>query len=235
MRLADTDIDWLRSFFPSLVYDDEAQKVVGELSFCACYDKTANEVRIELLHRNDDIRNSQSVLCDVFEIEISLEPASVDSNGWPRVREVGGRYRVIAQKCDVEVIDLHFFPDGACCLGIQYSEDHNLTLHSFLNLRVIPFFYRLSYTERFGIDASRRDLWGEYSHGDEGFREHEEEMLVFARRDPGRNASCPCGSGVKYKKCCLDEVQAVLRHLRVGRRPAGYAAPGGSVSKFPDQ
>lgn len=235
MRLADTDIDWLRSFFPSLVYDTKAQEITGELSFCACYDKTTKEVRIELLDRDDDIRNSRGVLCDVFEIEISLGPEAVGSNGWPRVREVGGRYRAIAQKCNVEVIDLHFFPDGACCLGIQYSQDPNLTLQSFLNLRVIPFFYRLSYTERFGIDASRKDLWGEYSHGDEGFREHEREMLVFARRDPGRNASCPCGSGMKYKKCCLDEVQAVRRHVGLRRHRAGYATPSRSTSQFPNQ
>ncbi len=25
----------------------------------------------------------------------------------------------------------------------------------------------------------------------------------------GRNASCPCGSGLKYKRCCVDRKQAV--------------------------
>lgn len=32
----------------------------------------------------------------------------------------------------------------------------------------------------------------------------------------GRNASCPCGSGAKYKKCCLvkDEREAALRRMR---------------------
>lgn len=31
----------------------------------------------------------------------------------------------------------------------------------------------------------------------------------------GRNAPCPCGSGAKYKKCCLtkDEREAVLRRM----------------------
>lgn len=235
MRSADTDIDWLRFFFPSLVYDSKAQKITGELSFCACYDEATKEVRIELLDRDDDIRKSQSFLCDVFEIEISLEPAAVESNGWPRVREVGGRYRAIAQKCNVEVNDLHFFPDGACCLGIQYSEDPNLTLQGFLSRRVIPFFYRLSYTDRFGIDASCKDLWGEYTHGDKGFREHEKEMLAFARLDPGRNTSCPCGSGIKYKKCCLDEVQAVRRQVGLRQHDDGYAVPSKNTSQFHSQ
>ncbi|MBI2374969.1 MAG: SEC-C domain-containing protein [Deltaproteobacteria bacterium] len=30
-----------------------------------------------------------------------------------------------------------------------------------------------------------------------------EEMSVGAAKKPGRNDSCPCGSGKKYKKCCL--------------------------------
>jgi hypothetical protein len=28
---------------------------------------------------------------------------------------------------------------------------------------------------------------------------------------PGRNDPCPCGSGKKYKKCCLDKVQLAVK------------------------
>ena len=222
MRLTDTDLYWLRSCFPSLVYDPKAQKITGELNFCACYEKTTGEVKIELLEREEAIRNSDSFLCDVFEIEILLGAESVGSNGWPKVHEVGGRYKSIAEKYNVGVIDLHFYPDGSCCLGIKHSQERNLTIKRFIYERVIPFFYRLSYTDRFGIDATRNELWGEYSHGDEGFREHEKEMLNLARRNPGRNAPCPCGSGVKYKKCCLDEIQAVARDARLRRRSSDH-------------
>ena len=32
----------------------------------------------------------------------------------------------------------------------------------------------------------------------------------------GRNAPCPCGSGKKYKKCCLDKDKAApLEHRRI--------------------
>jgi SEC-C motif-containing protein len=31
---------------------------------------------------------------------------------------------------------------------------------------------------------------------------------------PGRNDSCPCGSGRKYKQCCLDKDEAKLREAR---------------------
>ena len=211
MKLTDSDIEWLKAFFPSLVYDQNAQRIVGELDFCACFDNATKKMQIEGLERNDAIRNSDSFLCDVFEIEILLDAESIGSNGWPKVHEVGRRYKSIAEKCDINVIDLHFYSDGVCCLGIRYSPERNFTIQRFLYDLVIPFFYRLSYTDRFGIEATRNNLWGEYSHGNKGFREHRTEVLRFARRNRDRNKPCPCGSGIKYKKCCLDEVQAVAR------------------------
>jgi len=37
-----------------------------------------------------------------------------------------------------------------------------------------------------------------------------------------RNAPCPCGSGKKYKKCCLDKDQAASRHKEQIPESAGY-------------
>ena len=37
-----------------------------------------------------------------------------------------------------------------------------------------------------------------------------------------RNAPCPCGSGKKYKKCCLDKDQAASRHKDHIPGSAGY-------------
>ena len=159
--------------------------------------------------RDDFIGESNDAISDVFEIEIRLDPESIDSNGWPKVYEVGGRVRSIAGKWNIDQIDLHLYEDGACCLGIRYAQERNLTLERFLHELVLPFFYRLSYVDRFGLYAARRKLWGEYSHGDAGIREHESKMLDIARRSTGGDRACPCGSGSKYKRCCLDEVQAV--------------------------
>ena len=44
------------------------------------------------------------------------------------------------------------------------------------------------------------------SRGDEGWSEEEDgysEPAVNPHRDIGRNDPCPCGSGKKFKKCCL--------------------------------
>ena len=56
-------------------------------------------------------------------------------------------------------------------------------------------------------------MWGEYSHGDLGIVEHIEEMLRFARSGLDQDSPCPCGSGVKFKRCCLDEANEVMRRL----------------------
>ena len=46
----------------------------------------------------------------------------------------------------------------------------------------------------------------------------------------GRNARCPCGSGKKFKRCCLKELKRqkpiVLRRDSRGRVPCPCATPG---------
>ncbi|MDE0141701.1 MAG: SEC-C metal-binding domain-containing protein [Caldilineaceae bacterium] len=211
MRLAKSDIEWLKFSFPNLRYDAEAQRIMGELDFCAAFNRDSGKMEYGC---DPAIRALGTHLCDVFEIEIHLDSDSIEDNGWPIVHETGGKFSEIAAENNVEPIDLHFFENGACCLGIGYARERNLTLERFLYHLVIPFFYRLSYTDQYGIKAAQTDLWGELSHGDRGHREHVEEMLRYAKRGLGRNDPCPCGSGVKFKKCCQDEVNEVMRRLR---------------------
>ena len=205
MKITNSDISWLESHFPNLQYEADSQKIVGELDFCAAYDNESGKVIV-----GDSARTVERFICDVFEIEIFLE--ILDPNGWPKVYEVGGRHCQIAQKCNVELVDLHFYSDDdACCLGLKWKDNKNLSVEKFLHELVIPFFYRLSYTEKFGIAASRADLWDEYSHGEQGLREHYTEISDFTKLNLGRNDLCPCRSGKKYKQCHWDEV-AYLKH-----------------------
>ena len=94
-----------------------------------------------------------------------------------------------------------------------------MSIRGFLEELVIPFFYRLSYTEKFGIAASRNDLWGEYSHDEEGLTEYLTEISIFAKQNPGRNDLCPCGSGKKFKKCHIDDVESLKRIQKETMRP----------------
>ena len=210
MKILENDIKWLKSSFPNLRYDVEAQKIEGELDFCAAFNKRSGKMQFG---SDPTARTLYTYLCDVFEIEILLGPGSIQENGWPKVYEVGGDHTRIAGKNNMKPIDLHFYEDGVCCLGIRYAREKNLTIEQFLYQRVIPFFYRLSYTDQYGIKAARTDLWGEYSHEDQGPAEHVEEMFRFAQSGLGKDSPCPCESGVKFKRCCWDEVNEVMKRL----------------------
>ena len=209
MKITDKEIEWLRFHFPDLQYEVDSQKIVGELDFCAAYDSESGEVMV-----GNSARQKDRFIWDIFEIKIDLQ--TFDANGWPKVYEVGERYRQIAKKWNIEIIDLHVSSDnGMCCLGIKYGDKRNYSIGSFLTELVIPFFYRLSYTEEFGLAASRKDLWGEYSHGEKGQLEYITEISNFANQNPGRNDPCPCGSGKKFKKCHIDDVEFLKRGSRV--------------------
>lgn len=208
MILTHRDHELLADYFPDLRHDPATQKIVGELSYCAAYDLDTAQLRIEKGGADADIRALPGCISDVSEVEIRLDYESTGTNGWPAALEVGGRHQAIAKRYGVAPADLHFFSGGVCCLGIKLSRDRNLTLERFLYELLIPFLYRLGYVDRYGIVAARNDLWGEYSHGDAGYDEHRRTMAQYAQSNAGRNAPCPCGSGRKYKLCCLDEVKA---------------------------
>ena len=208
MNLGNAGLDWLASNFPELTYLPEARVIVGELSFCAAYDKNAGQLQ---LGDSTDRRSLRAFLCDAFKVRIDLN--RVEDNGWPEVKETGGRCFDIAGQNQCEMIDLHLFTNGACCLGLRCASERNLTLERFMCELVVPFFYRLSYTDHYGLTAARDNLWGEYSHGDAGIQEYQSEILRIATSNPSRNRPCPCGSGSKYKRCHLDEVEAVRRRV----------------------
>ena len=201
LSLGQADLEWLAASFPDLRFDAEAGFIAGELEVRAAYDSGQGKLRIG---SDEATAIMDSYLSDSFSIRIDL--AAVDRNGWPAVYEVGGRYARVAERENVETIDLHFFPNGACCLGLQLLADRRTTLKEFMDELVVPFFYRLAYTDLHGLVASRDTLWVEYSHGDQGLREYLSDVARIAAHGPGRNDPCACGSGRKYKRCHLGEV-----------------------------
>lgn len=208
-----SDLEWLRVYYPNLKYNALHHKIEGELDFCAEFDKTLGLLTIRF---HSAVMKSCTFLCDVFEIEIRMDSDSMMENGWPTAFEVGGRHRRIAEKVGVQTVDLHFLENGACCLGISYFLDRNLTVGRFVNELVVPFFYRLSYADHFGLNASRSDLWPEYSHGNEGHREYQDDLREKLA-SLGRNDPCLCGSGRKFKNCCLKEpLAAAVNDSRMG-------------------
>ena len=216
LSLRPEDLEWLAASFPDLHYDREAGVIAGELELRAAYQREQGKLRIG---SDDATASMDSYLCDSFSIRIKLD--ALDQNGWPTVYEVGGRHARIADRENIETIDLHFYPDGACCLGLQILADRRTTLKEFMDELVIPFFYRLSYTDVHGVGAARQCLWAAYSHGDQGLREYLSDITDIASHHLGRNDICACGSGRKYKRCHLGEVD----RFKQAPSAAGHAAP----------
>jgi SEC-C motif-containing protein len=103
----------------------------------------------------------------------------------------------------------HIEPDWRLCLfvpgesGIDFTHPDSLNelfavLHTYL-VKQRVFQRRLVRQRLIGEPAH----WPgeERSHGIAGIRE-----AIYTMGKIGRNAPCPCGSGVKYKRCCLDKM-----------------------------
>ncbi len=151
MRLSGSDTDWLAREYPGLRLNPSSDKIEGELTFHAAYESCSGKVWM-----GDDTlnRGRPHFLCDTYSIQVELD--SIDANGWPKVRETGGRFLKVAKKERVKPIDLHFYSDGQCCMGINFGTEPNLTIEQLLQDLLIPFLYRLSFTDAYGIEAAKK-------------------------------------------------------------------------------
>ena len=203
MNLVLSDISWLTMTFPGLVYKPERNQIVGKLRFRAAFDRESGELKWGDIH---DYTRMDTYLSDSFEIRIDL--SSNGLGGWPKVYEIGGRCQEIAALNGCELIDLHLFADGACCVGLRLTSERGLTLQRYMCDLVLPFFYRLSYAGLFGLEAARENLWGEYAHGHTGEIEYIAELIRMGDTNPQLRGPCPCGSGKTYSQCHRAEVLA---------------------------
>lgn len=136
----------------------------------------------------------------------------------PRIYETAGRFP--------RHPDRHILPDGQCCLWLhpesKWEPDSPDSLLQFLN-QALVFFERQLICELYPEDP-----WpgGERGHGFRGYAEYAFDLLggderlfssltpvLAGESDVGRNDGCPCGSGIKYKRCCLQRVEEVERRV----------------------
>ncbi len=122
--------------------------------------------------------------------------------------------------------DRHLLPDGRCCLWLGPESkwdpnDSDCLLH-FLDETALFFERQLIHD----LDPDAPWPGGERGHGELGYAEYVLELLGNDERllsalapvlagdfKVGRNAPCPCGSGRKYKKCCLNRVEDIRRRV----------------------
>ena len=137
----------------------------------------------------------------------------------PPVFEVGGRTRALAARTATSLADLHMYPDGECCIGIDVAppDKNHFDLARFVEIEIVSWLYRFAYTERFGLERARQDLWNEYDHR-RGPQQHIAFLRWIASQKPKNNSPCPCGSVVEYLRCHKRQVKAAIDAGALGIR-----------------
>ncbi len=220
------DSSFLKEHQSELRYDHSKKVLLGCLHFKA--------------------KNFDKEIEDHYEIEIDFNQTCP----LPSVKETNGRIEQIAKKKNKNLVDLHVdTPDRMLCLcsrikAFEYSEKFNISnspIADFITDLIIPFFYSLSYFEKFNEYP-----FGELKHGIPGLvKDMKDNLPIFLKysdqyqemkstefnnlinsyikqdtklaekckpisRKIGRNERCPCGSGIKYKKCHIEKKHLLL-------------------------
>ena len=209
--ISDEELQRIALEHPGLSYDSKDHRLVGTMEFSAEFD--AGSGWLTPIPQPTDQGDGKSIH-DSFYIEIRLEFQPSAFNPWPPVIETGGRIqRIMEQHQIADIADMHCYPglsENRCCLGIQAATGSKIEIAKFIRELVVPFFFRVAYVDRYGLQAARRELWKEYPHSPiEAHRQYLAELQSM--RKAGRNQPCPCGSGAKYKRCHLAEVEQGTR------------------------
>ena len=134
---------------------------------------------------------------------------------FPYVYETGGRLPIN--------IDWHVFQDGHCCIISPPEESllckDGIDLSWFIRKQLIPYFFNQKFRETHGYYLNER------SHGTMGILEYFYDLFgchdhhriarvlyhLLRYPQPERTASCFCGSGLKFRKCCRSPYQVLCR------------------------
>ena len=208
VRVSDSELQWLRQAQPDLSYDSTSNLILGRLTFSEEFDPDDGLLKPV---PSPSERCSRMAIQDAFDVEVRLRFRPLAYNPWPTVVETGGRIqRIMREQAISNIADMHCYPgftEALCCLGFQIDSGDRFQLDKFIRQLIVPFFYRAAYVERYGLEASRRDLWKTYPHKFENAEDEYLDELRGMLKTP-RNQACPCGSGLKYKRCHLIEVSA---------------------------
>ena len=176
MNVTNDDFWWLLKNHPLLSVNAGTSIIEGILEISAYYDRDLGQL---FGSRHLTARTRDTFVADRFAIRMEFNAGDIQN--WPRVYDDLLRYRAIARRHKIPIEDLHFYSTGEACLGLEYPWDPIFALEYFLTEIVVPFFYRLSYVDLYGLAAARADLWREYPHGMAGLVEHRRDVQLGLR------------------------------------------------------
>ena len=109
-----------------------------------------------------------------------------------------------------------FFQDGDCAVnivGTSYEQHESLSLKTLQRLIFEKYRCKCNKSIAFAVDTRTNRLieFAQYIESEWSLDEEMEKLvaqdnrgvMTIAGKRPGRNEKCPCGSGKKFKKCCL--------------------------------
>lgn len=197
-----------------LRYLEKSQVLEGDLAFECCYEPASGFQHS--IPENSYLRNSPHFISDSWKSAIYLAPEYADQNeGYPLtcISDTKRLDSIVENQEVANKADLHIntkSPPYVCCLLLGEPRIAKLPLPEFIVEAVLPFLYRLSYVERFGLQEARDNLWGEYKHGKEGLLERKEEYTAMGFDALTKNSKCSCGSGQKFKRCHRSVHKSIL-------------------------
>lgn len=121
-------------------------------------------------------------------------------NRFPKLYEVGG---------DIpRDVNFHKYSDDSCCITAFIDEfftcKNGITVLQFVREQVIPYLANQWYRQITG------KFKNEYSHGSKGQIEGLYDYAFGEKKNNlGRNDRCFCGSNIKYKKCCMPQIDTI--------------------------
>lgn len=191
----------LETNYPKLNCSLPRQVIWGTLEFCCSYDCSSKE----LIYSN----SAPCLECISDSYEVRIDFNQFDTFGFPKVFEESDIIKSFSTKNAIRLDDLHLNEDDghSCCLGI-FPEYKWVSALNYIRDKVIPFFYWQSYKRMY-----EKEPWPAYSHGEKGILEAMTIPPDESSKGRSRNQKCPCGSGPKYKYCCLDRDQILKNKL----------------------
>lgn len=197
ISLTKKDYNKVAQLFASLHCILRRNVIWGTLEFSCSYDSESNELVYG--------EKFDNYLHDSYEIRIDFNKH--DTFGFPKIFEESGIIKDFADSNNIKIEDLHInkADDHSCCLGV-FPEYQWIDAATFIHDKVVPFFYWQSYRRLYG-----KEPWKALPHGVNGIIESMTVKSDDSSKGKIRNKTCPCGSGKKYKKCCMRKDE-ILKH-----------------------
>jgi SEC-C motif len=111
---------------------------------------------------------------------------------------------ILQSRLDPEILDLQDnLVAASTALGVDFPERENWKSDQQSRRELRQKLFR----EKYGLASQVVDAWSDEGDLDEVYSESDafEDQIIRGIPKIGRNDPCPCGSGKKYKKCCMNK------------------------------